>query len=150
MNDIQSAIGMVQLGRLKDFVARRKEIAAYYDEALADLPGVVPPPPLPDGHETSYYLYWVQMDADVRDRVARDLYERGIYTTFRYAALHKVHAYGSDARLPKAEYAVARTLCLPVHQALSDSDVEQTVAALRDALVRRSSAAAPSLAGSLG
>jgi aminotransferase len=134
MNDMQSAVGLVQMGRLKDFVARRQEVAHRYDEALADVPGLVPPPPLPVGHSSTYYLYWVQMDERIRDAVARDLYEHGVYTTFRYAPLHKVDLYGSDARLPKADRAVARTLCLPIHQALSDHDVDTVVDVLRDAL----------------
>lgn len=151
MNDIQSAIGVVQMGRLKGFIERRGEIVSRYDRALADLTGVVTPPPLPRGHASSHYLYWVQMDEGIRDDVARDLYERGIYTTFRYAALHRVRAYGSDARLPGAEAAVARTLCLPLHQALSDDDVDTTVAALREVVTRRSAAlGSASAAGSAG
>jgi aminotransferase len=77
------------------------------------------------------------MDADIRDAVARDLYDRGIYTTFRYAALHTVAAYRSDASLPNAEQAAARTLCLPLHQALSDDDVAAIVSAVREALRAR-------------
>lgn len=138
MNDIQSAIGLVQLGKVKEFVARRGDIVAHYDRELSGVAGVDTPPPLPPGHVSSYYMYWVQLDEGIRDDVARDLYERGIYTTFRYAALHKVHAYRSAARLPKAERAVARTLCLPLHQGLTDADVDAVVSALRDSVARRS------------
>ncbi len=141
MNDMQAAIGLVQLRRLAGFVERRREITDHYDRELSDLPGVLTPPALPAGHESSHYLYWVQMDEDIRDAVARDLYNHGIYTTFRYPALHKVAAYRSDARLPKAELAVARTLCLPLHQALSDADVEATITALRAAVTSRSARA---------
>lgn len=138
MNDMQAAIGLVQLRRLPGFVERRRRIAEYYDRELPGLPGILTPPQLPVDHESSYYLYWVQMDEGIRDAVARDLYDRGIYTTFRYPALHKVAAYASDAVLPKAESAVARTLCLPLHQALSDSDVDAIVDAFRDAVTSRS------------
>lgn len=140
MNDIQAAIGQVQLGRLADFIARRRAVAARYDSGLAGLPGVLLPPPLPPGQTSSYYLYWVQMDEGIRDLVARDLYNQGIYTTFRYPALHAVPAYGGAARLPNAEAAVARTLCLPLHQSLSDADVDTTISALRAAVTRRSTA----------
>ncbi len=150
MNDIQAAIGLVQLRRLAGFIERRGEVAARYDQGLADLPGVLLPPPLPAGQTSSYYLYWVQMDEGIRDLVARDLYNRGIYTTFRYPALHTVRAYGSDARLPNAEAAVARTLCLPLHPALSDADVEATISAFRAAVTRRSAAAtSPTMAGAV-
>lgn len=137
MNDIQASIGLVQLSRLTGFVARRGAIADYYDRELSGVPGVLTPPPLPAGHESSNYMYWVQMDEAIRDAVARDMYDQGIYTTFRYPALHKVRAYGSDARLPKAESAAARTLCLPLHQSLSDTDVQATIEAFRSAVARR-------------
>jgi aminotransferase len=137
MNDVLAAIGCVQLRRLDGFLRRRAEIVGYYDDALAGVPELVLPPPLPDGHRDSHYFYWVQMPAGIRDDVARDLYERGVYTTMRYPLLHRVSAYGSHARLPGAEAAAARTLCLPLHQGLSDADVDTVVAAVRSAVTSR-------------
>jgi aminotransferase len=145
MNDMQSAVASVQLDRLAGFVARRREIAARYDDALADVPDLRTPPPLPPGHESSHYMYWVQMDERIRDDVARDLYAHGIYTTFRYAALHHVRAYGSAALLPDADRAVATTLCLPIHQALTDADVDRVVTVLRRAVAARSCALTPTV-----
>ncbi|MGY2061585.1 DegT/DnrJ/EryC1/StrS family aminotransferase, partial [Nocardia gipuzkoensis] len=107
LNDVLGAIGCVQLGKLAGFVARRREVAARYDAALAQVPGVRIPPAVAPGHEHSYYLYAIQLDPQLRDHIARDLYERGIYTTFRYALLHQVRAYGSTANLPNAERAAA-------------------------------------------
>jgi dTDP-4-amino-4,6-dideoxygalactose transaminase len=126
-NDLTAAIGLVQLRRLPEFVARRREIAATYDELLADQDDVALPPPLPDGHLSSHYFYWVRLPPAIRDEVARDLLDRGVYTTFRYAPLHKVSAYASDAVLPGADEAAESTLLLPIHQSLDDSDV-RTVA----------------------
>lgn len=137
MNDVQAAMGLVQLRRLAGFVERRAAIAAHYDRELAGVPGLLCPPALPEGHESSYYLYWVQMDQDIRDAVARDLYERDIYTTFRYPTLHMVKGYQSSARLPNAELAAATTLCIPLHQALSDADVTKITDTLRAAVRRR-------------
>ncbi|MEU6647382.1 DegT/DnrJ/EryC1/StrS family aminotransferase [Saccharomonospora sp. NPDC046836] len=140
MNDVLAAIGCVQLRRLDGFLRRRAEIVAQYDRALAGVPGLVLPPALPPGHRGSHYFYWVQLPAGIRDEVAHDLYERGIYTTLRYPLLHQVRAYGSDARLPGAESAAARTLCLPLHQGLSDGDVEAVVAGVWAAVTTRVSA----------
>ena len=134
MNDVTASIGLVQLDRLAGFLSRRQEVAAHYDRELADEPGVLVPPPLPPGHETSHYFYWIQLDPGIRDLVARDLYEAGVYTTFRYPLLHQVRAYGSDADLPRAQWAAASTLCLPMHHGLSDTDVERTVTALRESV----------------
>ncbi len=135
-NDVLAAIGNVQMARLPEFIARRREVAQRYDSALSGVGAMRCPPPLPAGHESSYYMYWIQVDGGIRDELARDLYRQGIYTTFRYPLLHQVPAYGSEAKLPNAEQAAARTLLLPMHQSLSDDDVDRTAAAVRDAIRR--------------
>jgi aminotransferase len=136
-NDVLAAIGCVQMDRMADFLRRRGEIAARYDKDLTGLSGVLVPPPLPPGHVGSNYLYWIQIDGGIRDVVAKDLYERGIYTTFRYRQLHQVPAYGADVRLPNAEHAAMVTLCLPQHQALTDRDLDLTITALYEAVTTR-------------
>jgi len=137
-NDLTAAIGLVQLRRLPEFLARRAEIVALYDRELADVPGILTPPALPPGHESSYYFYWVQFERTIRDEVASDLYAAGIYTTFRYEPLHTVPLYGStDISLPNTDWLSCRTLCLPLHPGLSDADVHTVVAQLRKAVERR-------------
>lgn len=137
-NDVLAAIGRVQLDRLPGFIARREEIAAAYDKVLGEVDGLVLPPPLPAGHVSSCYLYWVQTDPELRDGLARWLYDRGIYTTYRYPPLHRVPAYrAGDVELPGAERAAARTLCLPLHQALTDDDIDQVVQGVRTYLEPR-------------
>ncbi|MGW1076470.1 DegT/DnrJ/EryC1/StrS family aminotransferase [Streptomyces sp. NPDC002537] len=137
-NDLTAAIGRVQLRRLPGFVARRRQITELYDRELAGAEGIETPPPLPGGHASTYYFYWVQMDAAVRDEVAGELLAAGIYTTVRYAPLHKVAAYGAqDQVLPGSDTAADRTLCLPLHPGLSDDDVRTVAAALRKAVDAR-------------
>ncbi|MCE7082463.1 DegT/DnrJ/EryC1/StrS aminotransferase family protein [Streptomyces sp. ST2-7A] len=140
-NDIAAAIGSVQLRRLPGFVERRREIAAMYDRLLAGCEGVALPPPLPAGHVTSHYFYWVQLDPSLRDLVAADMLEQGVYTTCRYPALHRVPAYRAYEReLPGADAASDRTLLLPLHQGLADDDVRSVAAALRRAVERQAGA----------
>jgi aminotransferase len=127
VNDIASAIGCVQLERLPSFIARRREIHARYNRDLSHIEGLRLPPRVPADRTSSYYFYWVQTEPGVRDRLGRFLRDNGVYTTFRYYPLHRVDAYGSQASLPAAEAAAASTLDLPIHQAMSDSDVERVV-----------------------
>lgn len=136
-NDVLAAIGTVQLTRLPQFLARRRQVADAYDKGFADLEGMRCPPPLPAGHETSHWMYWVQFDCGIRDDVAADLYALGIYTTFRYPLLHQVKTYGSNADLPNAREAADRTLLLPMHQGLSDEDVERVIDGVRDCTRKR-------------
>ncbi|PSL52672.1 aminotransferase [Saccharothrix carnea] len=137
-NDLTAAIGSVQLRKLPAMVARRREIVELYDRELADVAGLALPPPLPAGHESSYYFYWVQMDPAIRDDVASDLFAEGVYTTFRYEPLHRVPLYGAvDAELPGTEWLAGRTLCLPLHPGLSDEDVRVVADRLRKAVESR-------------
>jgi dTDP-4-dehydro-2,3,6-trideoxy-D-glucose 4-aminotransferase len=137
-NDLTAAIGTVQLSRLSGLVARRREIVRLYDRELAGVPGLSLPPPLPEGHHSTYYFYWVQVAPGLRDEIASELYAAGVYTTFRYPPLHKVPVYGATGqRLPRSEEAAERTLCLPLHPGLDDADVSTVTAALRKVMESR-------------
>jgi len=132
MNDLSAAIGIVQLSRLSGFLRRRQAIARRYDRAFADLPWLVGPPRPPAEATSSWYFYWIQLDAAHRNRLAHHLLARGIYTTFRYWPLHKMRLYRSPRRFPGADSAAARTLLLPIHQGLSNDEILSVVEAVRE------------------
>ena len=132
MNDIASAIGVEQLKKLPRFIARRQQIHDYYNRALAELTWLKLPPAIPKHVESSYYLYWIQTDPETRDQLSVYLRNNGIYTTFRYYPLHRVRCYGSTASLANSEVAAETTLCIPIHQSLSDEDVARVVQGIFD------------------
>ena len=125
-NDIAAAIGRVQLQKLAGFIQRRARIWAQYQEAFKEIAGLtMPPEPLPNC-ESSYYFYWLQLE-EARDELAHYLAANGVYTSFRYFPLHLVKYYSSEAQLPNAEKINRTTLNLPLHQNLSDADVEKVI-----------------------
>lgn len=129
-NDVLAAVGRVQLGKLAGFVHRRRQIWETYQMELGDVPGLtLPPEPLP-GCTSSYYLYWVQIEK--RDQLARFLCDQGVYCTFRYYPLHLVELYDHEGSLPNAEWAAAHTLCLPLHQNLTESEQGQIIRCVKD------------------
>jgi dTDP-4-amino-4,6-dideoxygalactose transaminase len=130
INDIAAAIGLEQLKKLPAFVRRRRDIHVFYDASLAGLDWLRTPPAPPVHSESSHYLYWVQTAAGLRDRLAWWLKERDIYTTFRYLPLHRLPLYARADCLPHAEGAADITLCLPIHQRLSDADLGRVVEAI--------------------
>ena len=133
MNDVASAIGLEQLKKLPEFIARRRCIHEQYNEALAGLEWLQTPPKISKEMESSYYLYWIQTTTENRDRLALYFRERGIYTTFRYYPLHWVKHYdATTTSLPNAEETAQATLCLPLHQSLSNEDVEKVVKCIGD------------------
>jgi aminotransferase len=129
-NDIQASMGRIQLQKLPGFIARRKQIWDYYQANLKGIAGLgLPPEPLA-GTSSSYYLYWVKV-AGKRNELAAYLKEKGIYTTFRYFPLHLVKFYGDQSKLKNAEEMNENTLNIPVHQNLTDAEVQQIEDALR-------------------
>lgn len=132
-NDICSAIGLEQIKKLPDFLDRRREIDRIYRHELADLEWLIPPPEAPSDCRSSHYFFWVQLAGEGRrDRLATYLRDKGIYTTFRYHPLHRVSFYGAtDRSLPCTEQAAEETLLLPMHQSLSDSDLQKILEAIR-------------------
>ena len=125
MNDLEAAIGLVQLARINGFLDRRRHIVHAYDSALAGVPWLALPPPATA--ESAAYFYWVQTPAGVRDKLAHHLRERDIYTSFRYWPLHRTKLYADSGSYPGADRAADSTLLLPMHQNLSDADVDQIV-----------------------
>ena len=124
MNDITASMAIVQLQRLNGFIERRKEIHNLYSKLLANLQWLELPLRIKDNCESSYYFYHIQMKNNMRDELAMYLRQKGIYTTFRYYPLHKVSMYGcKNEKYENAEYAANHTLCIPIHQTLSDEEV---------------------------
>jgi dTDP-4-amino-4,6-dideoxygalactose transaminase len=127
MNDIAGAMGVVQLSRLVGFLERRRKIAGVYTAALADLPWLVVPTAQPGAART---FFWIQTAPRLRDRLAAHLLAHGVYSSFRYWPLHRTKLYACDRAFPGADQAAAETLLLPLHQGLSDTEVEAVIDAV--------------------
>lgn len=132
MNDVTAAMAVEQLKKLPKFIERRKEIHEIYDRELSNISWLDIPEPLKDYCTSSYYFYHIQVKKGERDDVAKYLRDQDIYTTFRYFPLNRVKHYNIRGSFPNADYAADHTLCLPLHQSLSDNDVAQVIQAIKD------------------
>lgn len=102
MTDLQAAVGLVQLGRVDGFVAKRRALAARYTEELNHL-GWLMPPVEPSDRSTNYqsYMARVRPDAPVsRDTLMQVLLDRGISTRRGIMASHREIPY-RDAKWDK-------------------------------------------------
>ena len=138
-NDVLAAIGRVQLQKLPQIIARRRQVWETYQTALANVGGLQRPPEPALDTTSSYYLYWIQLE-EKRDELAAFLSENGVYTTFRYYPLHRVKFFGAQNSLAAAERVNERTLNLPLHQNLSDDDVDKVIQLIKKFFRRQSSA----------
>ena len=132
MNDVTAAIALEQLKKLPMYMEKRAAVHKAYNENLSDLGWMDLPDPMPEGCTTSYYFYHIQLKNGRRDELAHYLRQAGVYTTYRYFPLHRVPHYGVTGSFPGADYAADNSLCLPMHQSLSESDVQLVVDKVRE------------------
>lgn len=135
LDAIQAAILRVKLPHVEAYNAARRAVALRYDEALADVPGLVTPE-LPDGHVV--HQYTVRILDGQRDSVRTALKKAGIGTMVYYPVpCHRLPLYAERARrFPEAERAAAEALSLPIWPQLDEPTQARVVAALR-AVLRR-------------
>ncbi len=141
MPDILCALGRSQLAKLDRFKAQRKALVARYDALLTPLGAAVRPIARQPHNDPAWHLYPVLVDFDElgtsRAQVMQALRERGVGTQVHYIPVNRQpyyeRRYGTQI-LPGAERYYARTLSLPLHAGMSEADVEEVVAALKDRL----------------
>ncbi|WP_246533937.1 DegT/DnrJ/EryC1/StrS family aminotransferase [Microbacterium flavescens] len=137
MTDLQAAVGIVQLGRLPEMVARRRRIAARYQAAVDGVHGLRAVTDPPHG-TTNYQSFWVEVDDEYpTDRegllealaVADISARRGIMAAHRQAPYR--HLTPPEG-LPATERLTDRTLILPMFHHLSDANQDRVIDVLRD------------------
>ena len=140
LTDIQAALGLSQLAKLDEFLARRRAIVARYDEAFSKLRGIRLPQSSPqDRARSAHHLYIAVFDFELlgttRSRLMGQLAEAGIGTQVHYIPVYHhpyyIRRYAIDrANFPEAEAYYRGCLSLPLYPGLTDEDVERVVAAV--------------------
>lgn len=135
MSEVHAVIGLSQLARLDEFIARRNHIAAIYDEGLPGVPDLTPIRP-PDNGVSCDYKYPVLLPAGL-DRAAvkqrlRAEWEVSCSGEVYDVPCHEqpVFAAWKTESLPHAEETCARQLCLPISATMTDEQARHVLAAL--------------------
>ena len=130
MTDVTAAIGLKQLERYPDLMARRKEIIAKYDE-VCDKLGVMHLEHYGKNHSGSGHLYITRIPhitEETRNAIITEMAERGVATNVHYKPLPMMTAYknlGFDiADFPNAFEYFKNEITLPLHTKLTDAEVE--------------------------
>lgn len=132
MNDVSAAMALEQYKKLPMFMDKRARVHRFYDENLKGIDWIDLPLEIEAGSTSSYYFYHIQLKNGKRDELARYLRENDIYTTYRYYPLHRVPGYKVTGVFPNADYATDNTLCLPIHQSLSEEDCNVVVEKIKE------------------
>jgi len=137
LTDVAAAIGLSQLAKLDRNTARRREIAAEYDAAFAELP--IRTPVTPEGREHVFHQYTLFV-GDARDAIVADLREAGVGADIYYPVpVHRqpyIQERGLHADLPETDAAAAGTLALPMFPGLTADEQRRVIDAV-DAAVER-------------
>lgn len=133
MTDIMASIGLAQLRRYTDILKRRKQIIERYNEALKDENVQVL------NHYTKYssssgHLYLVRLldkNEEYRNKVIKQMAEKGIATNVHYKPLPMLTAYknlGFNIKdYPNSYEMYKNEITLPLHTLLSDIDVNNVI-----------------------
>jgi dTDP-4-amino-4,6-dideoxygalactose transaminase len=137
MTDMQAAVGLVQLGKLNQMIARRRALAERYQELLADIPGLTVVRD-PDYGRTNYQAFWVLLPPVFpvsRGELLRLLADAGVSARRGIMASHLEPAYaGHQVRpLPVTERLTADSLILPLFHQMTEDEQDQVVSVLRAA-----------------
>jgi hypothetical protein len=142
MTDIQAALGASQIIRLDEFVARRRALAARYDELLKDLPLVTPY--VLKGANPSWHIYIVRVDFSHLKKTKKQIFEemkaQGFILNLHYIPVHTQPYYQSlgyrPENFPNAMIYYAEALTLPLYYDLTDEQQTEVTAALKKVLTQ--------------
>ena len=132
-NEIQAAVGRLQLRRLDGFNESRRQIARWYGDGLKGLPVITPK--VQDWAEPVFHLYVIQTSK--RDPLATYLKERGIQTGIHYPIPNHQqpavrNAMGPQPKLERTEEAAKNILSLPMYPELDKERVDFVCGAIRE------------------
>ena len=146
LSDIACTLGLGQLRRLPEILARRAEVARLYHRHLAsERHLILPPLEIPDAR-ISWFVFVVRLapsfTAEDRDAVVAHLHHSAIACARYFAPIHLQPAYAAyrHAHLPVTESVAARTLALPFFNRLTEPEIVEVSTTLRAALAARQAA----------
>ncbi len=134
--DVQAAIGLAQLRKLPERIAKKKQLFEWYRELLAPADGIV----VPSTNLTETVPWFVDVLCEARSAVEARLTACGIETRRFYLPGHSQPCYQAEGRRPNAEHLAQHGLWLPSSPALTRSDVERIcseILALEEPVLQR-------------
>lgn len=131
MSDIQAAMGVHQVESVEKRHEQRAELFEVYNEAFANVEGVIVPAPVDDGDRHACHMYNILLDTDRlsigRDDFCAALKAENIGAAIHYVSLHKTfyyrQKYGYSADVyPESNYVSDRILTLPLWAGMNADD----------------------------
>jgi dTDP-4-amino-4,6-dideoxygalactose transaminase len=139
IDEIHSALGLVQLHKLAQNNLRRGEISHVYRAALsqADYEGILVPFAGTEG-QPSFHIFPILLPREANRQVfMQSMRNLGVQTSIHYPPIHTFTYYRqryADLSLPVTEAVAARQVTLPLYPKMSNADVEIVITAVKESL----------------
>jgi perosamine synthetase len=142
MTNLQAALGVAQLERLDEFVARKRSMGKQYTKMLSDIPCLQLPVPITDYAENIYWVYGLVLKDDIflsTEEVLRRLFDSKISTRPFFWPMHEQPVFlkmglFDGVSCPIAEKIARRGFYIPSGLALTDEQIQQVTLALQEVL----------------
>ena len=144
MDEMSAALGVTQMQRIEELLAKREQVANWYNERLAKTPGIELYTVEPDTTRMSWFVYVIKFAPKIdRDGAARALKDHGIPVRPYFAPIHlqpyMVERFGyRPGDFPVTEDLGARGLAIPFSSVMTETMVEQVCQAIGQVLQKHS------------
>ena len=144
LSDSNCALGIAQMERIDEILAKRERVAQLYNERLSDIDGVEIPYLSPEV-KISWFVYVIRLSEEYtredRDRILQELKARGIGCSNYFSPIHLQPFYREfgykEGDFPITEQIAARTIALPFHNNLTEREIDYVVGNLGDMVNRK-------------
>ncbi|HHY65868.1 MAG TPA: polysaccharide biosynthesis protein, partial [Alicyclobacillus sp.] len=140
LSEINAVLGIEQIKRLDEILAKRSEVARKYTERLQDIP-LVTPPRIDPRVRMSWFVYVVRVDETVdRDKLMAFLRERGVGCRPYFSPIHLQPYYRQmfgyrEGDFPITEDVAKSTVALPFFNRITDEEIDYVFEMLREGIV---------------
>jgi dTDP-4-amino-4,6-dideoxygalactose transaminase len=138
LTDFQAALGLSQLNKLDQFIKRRKEIVAIYNQELSSIPGIILQKEIPES-DTARHIYVIRIDRQKisisRDEFYYALNAEGIGLQVHYMPVYH-HPYYKDrfdysGSCPVAEEYFETAISIPLFYSMTIGDINDVIKAIK-------------------
>jgi len=140
LDEMSAALGLSQLSRIEELLAKRQRVAQTYNERLREVDGVTIPYVAPTTTRMSWFVYVIRLLPDVdRDQVMATLKERGVPSRPYFSPIHLQPFYRDrfgyrEGDFPVTETISKSTLALPFYNNLGEEEIDYICTALQKAI----------------
>jgi len=127
MTDFQAALGISQLSRLDEYVAKRSKIVHWYDDQFENIP--VTPLIQKKSGESSHHLYVIRVKnkEGERDKLYKYLRKNDIYVNLHYIPIYRQPYFNRKIRLLGAEEYYKSAISLPIFPTIGKNNLKKVV-----------------------